>query len=123
MSRVRQFPTITQLDISYETGHIVWRTSTPEPVIGDGIIWTYLKDVTRFIPLFSKPGTFILQLDNSITTELDGEYACDFYLLLRSCQEYSRILCSETRSDVLRIFITIPARTARRLNCSVDDSR
>ncbi|KAI0306572.1 peptide N-acetyl-beta-D-glucosaminyl asparaginase amidase A-domain-containing protein [Multifurca ochricompacta] len=53
----------------------IWRTSTPEPVRGDGIIWTYLKDVTRFIPLFSKPGTFILQLDNLIEPGLDGEYA------------------------------------------------
>ncbi|KAI0093521.1 peptide N-acetyl-beta-D-glucosaminyl asparaginase amidase A-domain-containing protein [Irpex rosettiformis] len=53
----------------------IWRTSTPEPTRGDGIIWTYLKDVTRFLPLFSEPGTFILQLDNLIETGLDGEYA------------------------------------------------
>ncbi|KAF8259671.1 peptide N-acetyl-beta-D-glucosaminyl asparaginase amidase A-domain-containing protein [Lactarius quietus] len=57
----------------------IWRTSTPEPIKGDGIIWTYLKDVTRFIPLFSEPGTFILQLNNTIEnfngTVLDGEYA------------------------------------------------
>ncbi|KAI9452296.1 peptide N-acetyl-beta-D-glucosaminyl asparaginase amidase A-domain-containing protein [Lactarius psammicola] len=53
----------------------IWRTSTPEPVKGDGIIWTYSKDVTRFIPLFSKPGRFILQLDNLIQAGLDGEYS------------------------------------------------
>jgi len=53
----------------------VWRTSTPEPTRGDGIIWTYLKDVTRFIPLFETPGEFILQLDNLIQDNLDGEYA------------------------------------------------
>ncbi|KIP09482.1 hypothetical protein PHLGIDRAFT_116276 [Phlebiopsis gigantea 11061_1 CR5-6] len=53
----------------------IWRTSTPEPTTGDGIIWTYLKDVTRFLPLFSKAGSFILQLDNLIETGLDGEYA------------------------------------------------
>ncbi|KAI0928911.1 hypothetical protein AcW2_004771 [Taiwanofungus camphoratus] len=52
----------------------IWRTSTPEPTI-DGIIWTYLKDVTRYIPLFSNPGTFILELDNLIETGLNGEYA------------------------------------------------
>ena len=57
---------------------IVWRTSTPEPVKGDGIIWTYLKDVTRFVPLFSKPGTFILQLDNIVQPKFDGEYASEF---------------------------------------------
>ncbi|KAH9061965.1 peptide N-acetyl-beta-D-glucosaminyl asparaginase amidase A-domain-containing protein [Lactarius vividus] len=55
----------------------IWRSSTPVPTDsgGDGIIWTYVKDVTRFIPLFSKPGTFILQLDNVIQSGLDGEFA------------------------------------------------
>ncbi|KAH9039090.1 hypothetical protein EDB85DRAFT_318333 [Lactarius pseudohatsudake] len=71
MSKVCRFPTL-MLDIFDETGQTVWRTSTPEQ--GDGIIWTYLKDVTRFIPLFSEPGTF-LQFDNVVETGLDGEYA------------------------------------------------
>ncbi|KAI0647264.1 peptide N-acetyl-beta-D-glucosaminyl asparaginase amidase A-domain-containing protein [Trametes meyenii] len=53
----------------------IWRTSTPEPTRGDGIIWTFLKDVTRYTPLFAKPGTFILQLDNLLQTGLDGQYA------------------------------------------------
>ncbi|KAI0780713.1 peptide N-acetyl-beta-D-glucosaminyl asparaginase amidase A-domain-containing protein [Trametes elegans] len=53
----------------------IWRTSTPEPTRGDGIIWTFLKDVTRYTPLFAKPGTFILQLDNLLETGLDGQYA------------------------------------------------
>ncbi|KAI9435802.1 peptide N-acetyl-beta-D-glucosaminyl asparaginase amidase A-domain-containing protein [Lactarius indigo] len=54
----------------------IWRTSTPEPK-GDDIIWTYIKDVTRFIPLFSKPGKFVLQLDNVVDSGsgLDGNYA------------------------------------------------
>lgn len=53
---------------------IVWRTSTPEPTT-DGIIWTYTKDVTRYIPLFSKPGMFILELDNVVTSVDNGQYA------------------------------------------------
>ncbi|KAH9037478.1 peptide N-acetyl-beta-D-glucosaminyl asparaginase amidase A-domain-containing protein [Lactarius pseudohatsudake] len=55
----------------------IWRSSTPIPGGSgpDGIIWTYVKDVTRFIPLFSKPGTFILQLDNVVQPGLDGEFA------------------------------------------------
>ncbi len=55
----------------------VWRTSTPEPG-GNDIIWTYVKDVTRFLPLLSKPGTFILELDNFIEKGRDGEYASKF---------------------------------------------
>ncbi|KAI9451408.1 peptide N-acetyl-beta-D-glucosaminyl asparaginase amidase A-domain-containing protein [Lactarius psammicola] len=53
----------------------IWRTSTPRPDVEEGILWTYIKDVTRFIPLFSKPGTFVLQLDNVIAPAYDGEYA------------------------------------------------
>jgi len=53
----------------------IWRTSTPEPTQGDGIIWTYLKDVTRYTPLFAKNRTFILELDNVLATGLDGQYA------------------------------------------------
>lgn len=52
----------------------VWRTSTPEPT-RKGIIWTYTKDVTRYIPLFAEPGTFILELNNIVQTGLNGEYA------------------------------------------------
>lgn len=54
---------------------LVWRTSTPEPTNGDGIIWTYLKDATQYIPLFSKPGPFIFELDNLLDTERNGQYA------------------------------------------------
>ncbi|KAH9015491.1 peptide N-acetyl-beta-D-glucosaminyl asparaginase amidase A-domain-containing protein [Lactarius pseudohatsudake] len=55
----------------------IWRSSIPIPGGSgdDGIVWTYVKDVTRFIPLFSKPGTFILQLDNVVQPGLDGEFA------------------------------------------------
>ncbi|KAH9951906.1 peptide N-acetyl-beta-D-glucosaminyl asparaginase amidase A-domain-containing protein [Amylocystis lapponica] len=56
----------------------IWRTSTPEPT-PSGIIWTYVKDVTRYIPLFSKQGSFILELDNIVETGLNGEYATTLY--------------------------------------------
>jgi len=52
----------------------IWRSSTPEPTT-TGIIWTYVKDVTRYTPLFAKPGTFILELDNIIQTGLTGVYS------------------------------------------------
>ncbi|CAK5281947.1 unnamed protein product [Mycena citricolor] len=52
----------------------IWRTSTPEPTAA-GIIWTYVKDVTKYTPLFAKPGLFIGQLDNIIETGLNGIYS------------------------------------------------
>jgi len=53
----------------------VWRTSTSEPTRG-GIIWTVLKDVTKYLPLFAKPGSLILDLNNIIDHRLGltGEY-------------------------------------------------
>ena len=44
---------------------VVWRTSTSEPT-PDGIIWTALKDVSKYTPLFSKPGTLIVDLNNVV---------------------------------------------------------
>lgn len=55
----------------------IWRTSTPEPTRGDGIIWTYIKDVSQYMPLFETAGTFIFQLDNLIEQGLDGIYSCE----------------------------------------------
>jgi len=73
---------------------VVWRTSTPEPTRGDGIIWEYIKDVTRYTPLFAKPGTFILQLDNLIQQGLDGVYSS-------ACFIWSQEYASQSRTAVL----------------------
>ena len=93
----------------------VWRTSTPEPTIGDGIIWTYLKDVTRFLPLFSKPGTFILQLDNLLETGLDGQYAstknCMSYSHLSLTCLFSQLLFMPRFSRHLHLIRPLPALT------------
>ncbi|KAG8866451.1 hypothetical protein FRC20_008497 [Serendipita sp. 405] len=53
----------------------IWRTSTSEPTPG-GIVWTVLKDVTKYIPLFAEPGTLIVDLNNVIDPKsgLTGEY-------------------------------------------------
>ncbi|KAF8607907.1 hypothetical protein BDV93DRAFT_435058 [Ceratobasidium sp. AG-I] len=53
----------------------IWRTSTAEPTT-TGIIWTHLKDVTKYIPLFAQPGRLIVDLNNIVDTGLglNGEY-------------------------------------------------
>ncbi|QRW01614.1 peptide-N(4)-(N-acetyl-beta-glucosaminyl)asparagine amidase A [Ceratobasidium sp. AG-Ba] len=53
----------------------IWRTSTAEPTT-TGIIWTHLKDVTKYIPLFAKPGRMIVDLNNIVDASLglNGEY-------------------------------------------------
>ncbi|PVG04457.1 hypothetical protein CPB86DRAFT_748030 [Serendipita vermifera] len=62
----------------------IWRTSTSEPTV-KGIIWTALKDVTKYIPLFSKPNTLIVDLNNvldpssGLTGEFDVHLTATFY--------------------------------------------
>ncbi|KAG9091804.1 hypothetical protein FS749_016230 [Ceratobasidium sp. UAMH 11750] len=57
----------------------IWRTSTAEPTT-TGIIWTHLKDVTKYIPLFAKPGRMIVDLNNIVDEGLglNGEYDVRF---------------------------------------------
>ncbi|CUA70145.1 hypothetical protein RSOLAG22IIIB_00493 [Rhizoctonia solani] len=57
----------------------IWRTSTAEPTT-TGIIWTQLKDVTKYIPLFSQPGRMIVDLNNIVDKSLglNGEYDVRF---------------------------------------------
>ncbi|CAE6455255.1 unnamed protein product [Rhizoctonia solani] len=57
----------------------IWRTSTAEPTT-TGIIWTQLKDVTKYIPLFSQPGRMIVDLNNIVDESLglNGEYDVRF---------------------------------------------
>ena len=102
----------------------VWRTSTPEPTRGDGIIWTYLKDATRFIPLFAKPGTFILQLDNLLETGLDGQYASTC-TAIPSGTPYN--LSVRTRShaarDILCLFREAPASAEGRSHHTCQHTR
>ena len=72
--------------------YLVWRSSTPEPTTGDGIIWTYIKDATHFIPLFTEPGTLQLELDNLLdaSLSLDGVYNGKLESFLTRYDPYSR---------------------------------
>lgn len=59
--------------------NIVWRTSTAEPT-KTGIIWTALKDVSRYVPVFAQPGTLVLDLNNVIDTSIGINGAYDVTL-------------------------------------------
>ncbi|GAA5983302.1 hypothetical protein JCM11641_002256 [Rhodosporidiobolus odoratus] len=52
----------------------IWRTSTAEPT-RSGIIWSYQKDVTRFQPLFAKPGELLFELNNIIDDTYTGVFS------------------------------------------------
>ncbi|KIO20433.1 hypothetical protein M407DRAFT_220580, partial [Tulasnella calospora MUT 4182] len=57
----------------------IWRTSTAEPS-PSGIVWTALKDISHYLPLFSTPGRIILDLNNVVDPAhgIDGEYDVTF---------------------------------------------
>lgn len=37
-------------------------------------MWTYTKDVTRYIPLFSQPNVFSMELNNIVNTQYTGSF-------------------------------------------------
>lgn len=51
----------------------VFRTSTAEPT-ANGIIWTYIKDVSSFLSLFKQPQTLIFDLGNIINDIYTGPF-------------------------------------------------
>ncbi|PSK34938.1 Peptide-N4-(N-acetyl-beta-glucosaminyl)asparagine amidase A [Elsinoe australis] len=51
----------------------VFRTSTAEPT-ANGIIWTYIKDVSPFLSLFKQPQTLIFDLGNIINDIYTGPF-------------------------------------------------
>ncbi|BGP29039.1 hypothetical protein JCM10296v2_000775 [Rhodotorula toruloides] len=67
----------TQFDrlASLSLAHVeIWRTSTAEPT-KNGIIWTHEKDMTRFTPLFAKPGRILFELNNIVNEQYTGIFS------------------------------------------------
>ena len=69
-SRGRQFDRLASLYL----GDIeVFRTSTAEPT-EDGIVWTYMKEMSQYSSLWKSPQTLIFDLDNLITDLYTGSF-------------------------------------------------
>ncbi|KAF2665427.1 hypothetical protein BT63DRAFT_377319 [Microthyrium microscopicum] len=66
----RQFD---RLALMYLGDTEVWRTSTAEPN-ANGIIWTYTKDVSNFLPLWKQPQKVIFDLGNIVDSKYTGSY-------------------------------------------------
>ncbi|OJK00570.1 hypothetical protein ASPACDRAFT_1880871 [Aspergillus aculeatus ATCC 16872] len=62
-----------RLAIFYLGDTELWRTSTAEPT-SDGIIWTYLKDLSQFNTLWQEKQKIIFDLGNIITDVYTGHY-------------------------------------------------
>lgn len=69
-SRGKQFD---RLAILYLGDSEVFRTSTAEPT-KDGIIWTYIKDMSPYNALWKEPQKFIFDLGNIITDKYTGAF-------------------------------------------------
>ncbi|KAB8670395.1 hypothetical protein FH972_026308 [Carpinus fangiana] len=66
----RQFD---RLAVAYFGDTELWRTSTAEPT-KDGIIWTYVKDMTSYLSLFKEKQTLIFDLGNIINDIYTGPF-------------------------------------------------
>ncbi|KAF9069615.1 peptide N-acetyl-beta-D-glucosaminyl asparaginase amidase A-domain-containing protein [Rhodocollybia butyracea] len=97
----------------------IWRTSTFEPTIGDGIIWTYVKDATQYMPLFSEAGLFIFELDNLIETGLDGVYST---VLTATYYESSRTNPAAKKADLIIPISTLSNTTGNDASVPPDFS-
>lgn len=71
VSEGRQFD---RLALMYFNDTEVWRTSTAEPTTAPGIRWTYLKDMTEYLTLWTEPQKLIFDLGNLITDVYTGDY-------------------------------------------------
>ncbi|KIX96690.1 uncharacterized protein Z520_07409 [Fonsecaea multimorphosa CBS 102226] len=54
-----------RLAVAYFGDIEIWRTSTAEPT-PNGIIWTYVKDVSHLLSLFAQPQTLVFDLGNLV---------------------------------------------------------
>lgn len=53
----------------------IFRTSTAQPSPHPGVTWTYMKDVTTYLPLFNLEQTIIFDLGNMVTEKYDGSFS------------------------------------------------
>ncbi|KAL5378676.1 hypothetical protein DPSP01_008902 [Paraphaeosphaeria sporulosa] len=66
----RQFD---RLALMYFNDTEVWRTSTAEPT-ANGIVWTYVKDMSNYLSLFQEPQKIIFDLGNLIDDTYTGKW-------------------------------------------------
>lgn len=69
-SRGRQFD---RLALMYFNDTEIFRTSTAEPT-ANGIIWTYIKDMSAYLPLFKESQKIIFDLGNLIDDTYTGSF-------------------------------------------------
>lgn len=78
----------------------IFRTSTAEPT-QNGIIWTYIKDMTHVVPLFREPQKIIFDLGNLV----DDTYTGSWYTTLTAT-----FFQADDEIDAADIIIPISAR-------------
>ncbi|KAH0846196.1 hypothetical protein AYO21_11059 [Fonsecaea monophora] len=83
-----------RLAIAYLGDVEIWRTSTAEPTPG-GIIWTYVKDVSYLLALFTQPQTLIFDLGNLI----NENYTSPFNVTLQAT--FFTSADAEKRADMI----------------------
>ncbi|KAF9882075.1 hypothetical protein CkaCkLH20_00111 [Colletotrichum karsti] len=67
---------LDRLALMYLGDTEVWRTSTAEPRLAPGIIWTYWKDMTPYLSMWKSSQKVIFDLPNLIDDRYTGPFNC-----------------------------------------------
>ena len=98
-SKGRQYD---RLALMYLLDIEVFRTSTAEPT-KDGIVWTYIKDMSPYNALWKRPQKLIFDLGNQIT----DKYTCAFSVRLAA------VFSHEGKTKVADMTLPISARKSK----------
>lgn len=113
-SRGRQFD---RLALMYFNDTEVFRTSTAEPT-ANGIVWTYLKDMTEYLSIWNSPQTLIFDLGNLIDSTYTGYYnttlTATFFYSQETVEPAALILPISTRQGGVQMssYFTVPEQNA-----------
>ncbi|OQU97412.1 hypothetical protein CLAIMM_03345 isoform 2 [Cladophialophora immunda] len=102
-----------RLAIAYFGDIEIWRTSTAEPT-PNGIVWTYVKDVSYLLSLFTCPQTLIFDLGNLI----NENYTSPFNVTLQAT--FFTTDDTEKRADLI---IPVAAERSTSNKSSIRDDR
>ncbi|RFU27789.1 hypothetical protein B7463_g8538, partial [Scytalidium lignicola] len=113
-SRGRQFD---RLALMFFNDTEVFRTSTAEPTV-NGIVWTYIKDMTQYLSIWNSPQTLIFDLGNLIDDTYTGPFnttlTATFFYSEETVEPAALILPISTRQGAVQqsSYFSLPEQQA-----------
>ncbi|KAH8834855.1 peptide N-acetyl-beta-D-glucosaminyl asparaginase amidase A-domain-containing protein [Flagelloscypha sp. PMI_526] len=115
------------MNLTYDRLGVIWRTSSAEPT-KTGTIWTTVKDVTHFLPLFAQAGDFMMDFSNIVDSGLllDGAFdviiSATFYQGARSPHAADIIIPLSNLASNVANYFSIDSDAGATVNVTVPES-